>query len=655
MASFPPYAEQTLEFKALDQGMGLAVQRDQPIKQYFYDLYLDGSIAGVTGKGPLFHAQTGPAGQSWRDSTIGLDGNPATQATQVEREFGGIGRYVYIRQNDSAGGWVQSHDFDPAGTLGRVVSQMCRFRNHGSNPKDVVYVTTSDAQGQNGELWWYSGTAWTQVTNGVLDPAGATPFRPTAIERRGDELFAMGGAELRTALADPTDGTNWVNPVYVGDAGGTANWLRTLHGQVFCFKSEGLYSVSGTSGQLVVTDLFPEFRFRRSPNNGRGADVGRDALWFRWGEQLQKVTTTGDTDGIAERHTVGTGVLMDNQSPVTGMPIAMAWHGSWFGYFLMVSGSDTYLCKWGTWLNPAEDDPAGYRFSEVPNGAVYKWTGKTATHLWVSYVAGLQTNGRLYVGFANGSVEWCFLPYATPSPFSAGSGCEFTQIPGQRYLPKIDCDWPSLDKSWRAATLFGRNLGPSNPVRLFFLTEGQSAYSEISLVGSFTELDDRFTTSTQRIDFPNSLGSKLLSVYLQLENGTVTATPLVEALAIHYTTVPPFVLEYTGAVDARHFRARRDGTVDQRDPRIAREAVLKAIVKIGSTTTILPDGRQKELNWFRYTEELPAKWRRYGIENLLPFKAIDFNTTDVYGTYARLEPFTYGYLEQFIYQQLEKL
>lgn len=640
MTSFPPYAEQTIELRNMNVGMGLSSQVDGTPKQYYYDLFLDGSVAGMVGKGPHFHAQIGAPGQAWRDGVVGRDGTTAGGAS-IEKEFGGVGHSVFVRNNDTAGGWVLSIDFGEGITATGepiLVSQMARFKNVGSSAKDCVYVALTD-----GTLHFYDGVAQTWGT--VSGFTGT--FAPTAIEVINDTIFAMGGAELRSAAADPTLGASWGSPITVGDASCTANWLRALHGQLFIFKSESIYSVSGIGGTIKVNDLFPEYRGRRSPDNGRCGQVGRDALWFCWGDQLHKITTTGDIDGVAERHTVGLGVLMDNTSEVRGIPLGTSWHGSWFGYFLVNSvAGNCYLCKWGTWANPDENDPLHYRFMEVPHGALFKWTAKIGSRVWVSSIFGNETNRRLYVGFADGSVQYCLLPFGSPSPYAMASGCEFTTIPGQRYFPKLDLDFPAITKSWRGASVFGRQITPTTPIRLFWRVDETT---------EFVELDDQFTFSTQRANFPNNLGSRQIAVYVQLENGTITTTPLLEGLGLHYSLVPDFVLEYTGAIDARHFRARRNGTADRRNPEFVRQHMLRVMQQIGSTPTVMPDGSTKDLNYFRYTEQLPSKWERYGYENVIPFKAIDFRTIIVAGTYGRLEQYTYGFLEQFNYEQLERL
>lgn len=619
LSSYPLHAERTLNMRRFRLGMGLPRQEAGHPKRYSHGLFVDTSIDGMVGKGPHFHQQDGVAGQEGRTSVLGLDGGTL-------KEFGAFGRYVYKRNTDLAAGWVLSKDFG----AGRTVTDLARFKNRGGTVVDAVYAALD-----NGELWQYTGAAWGACTL----PAG---FLPNYLEVGDEDLFAIGGNDLRSATADPTVAGNWSGPVFVGDASAAATGLAALAGTIVAFKEDGPYSVSGLAGTLEVAALMPELRHQRAATNGRTAKAFRDALWFRHGDTLWKMHYEG---GEAVFTTVGLSVLMDHDAEVRGTPVAFAGHQNWFGYFAVVSGTNSYLCKWGTWLNPDESDETRYQFLEVPHGALYKWSGKVVSNMWVSNVAGPTANERLYVQFVDGTVEYCLLPKGTPNPYASGSGCEFTVTNGQIYFAEVHCDFQTENKSWRGVTILAPEIDASNTARHFYRTSGSAAY---------VEMESQFNINAQRAFFPDNLGSKTLQQYAQLENGSTATSPLVEGWYLHYSVVPITILEYAGAADARHYRARHDGVTDVRSPDVIRQAMLAAVGAIGATPCVMPDGSSRTLNFYDYGEVLPSKWRRFGREWLVPFKAVEFRTSTVYGTYARMEQYTYGELE-IEYGQIETL
>lgn len=611
-AAYPAYAEKTFEHRRMILGMGTKRQRDGFPKSYYYDLFLDGSIGGQVCRGPLFHAQDGAAGQPYRDHVLGLDGG-------VEKEFAGFGRYVKVRNGDGSGDWATLRDFGAS----RTVMQMARFENFGGTVTDSVYVTLDD-----GNVWQYDGALWANATL----PAG---FAPTAVTVLNEEMFLAGDGLLYSVQADPLVAGNYAGPIFVGEQSSAVNWLAVLDGQLFVFKEDGVFSVDGSSGSFVVTDLAAGFGATKSVDNGRGARLFNDALWFRWGDALWKLTSEG---GVAGFTPVGLSVLMENDTEVAGAPVGFAGHNNWFGYFVVASATDSYLCKWGTWINPSEAEPERYRFAEVPHGALFKWTGKIATGCFASAVAGAAANQRLYVGFADGSIEWMKLPLGSPSPWAPGSGSEFTLTPGKRYAAEVDCDWPSENKSWRAATIFAPVISTTDVVRYFFRDTPTAGW---------TEFTDHFTADGQRIDYPSNFGSKRLQQYIQLEGNATDSTAVVEGWGLHYSVVPEVVLEFTGAADARLYRVRMDGSVDDRDPDIVRQAILAAIGAVGAVSCVMPDRTYRDLNFFRYSEALQKSWQRIGLEWLVPFKAIEFRTNTVYGTWRRVEAYTWAQVEGF--------
>jgi hypothetical protein len=620
LSSYPLHAERPLPMERFRFGMGLTRQDTGFPKRYAHGLFIDTSIDGLTGKGPHFRTQTGVAGAPGRVNAMALDAG-------VTKEFGAFGQYVYKRNGDAAGDWALSRDFG----AGRTVTDLQRFKNRGGTVVDGLYATTD-----NGTLWQYDGAAWNSCTL----PAG---FVPTQLEVGDEDMFLFGGNELRSVTADPTLAANYSGPVYVGDASALATGLKAVGERLVAFKEDGPYGVTGLAGTLEVNALMPELRGQRAATNGRNAAAFKDALWFRHGDALWKMHFEGE---VAVYATVGLSVLMDNESAVRGSPVAFAGHGNWFGYFVVVNGTDSYLCKWGTWLNPQETDQNSYVFLEVPHGALFKWTGKTVTHMWVSNVAGATANERLYVMFSDGSVHHALLPKGTPNPYAAGSGCEFTITDGELHFAEVHADFPTETKNWRGVTVLARSISADNAVRHFYRLSGAAGWNELEQI---------FSLNAQRIFFPDNTGSKNLQQYAVLVSTDVDSCPLIEGWHLHYSVVPDLIFEYTGAVDARHFRARRDGVADTRDPSEIREALRTAVRSVGAVECTLPDGTQAQLNFYEYAEQLPNKWKRFGLEWLLPFKAVEYRVLSTYGTHRRMMQYTHGELMQLKHSQIQTL
>lgn len=621
-ASLPAFVERPFSFDRLTQGMGERVLSAWTSKRYKHALGVDCSIGGLPFKGPLFHVvtpgTTGPVGQF----VDALHGGVLTQ-------FVLAGQYALRRASDVS--YVLSLD---AGA-GITLNQGVRFKFAGGAPVDGLYVAAS-----NGALREYDGAAWASAAL----PVG---FSPEFVETVGDELRAGGGNQVRVVTADPKVALNWGGPITVGDGSARLTWIKQVANQTLYFKENGVYSIS-VDGAGVVTDndLYPDFRASRAATNGRNAHPFRDALWFRFGDRFYRVAV-GDT---AEREQVGPERLLEYDGEVRGLPVCSADHAGFLYLGLYNPGNGaSYLLKFGAWETPT-DAPggAGAAFAEVWHGALKKWTGKEITAMAVSSVPG--PNERLYCGFADGTIEWCWLPKGTPNP-TVDPVCEFSDPSeaGELHWPDNHFTFQGEDKAWRGIGAFGPRLDAANWVtHEYRLTSGGTWLK----LGTETVDGDKFDQSGERVNFPDGTASKVIQQVTKLRNAATTATPVLEGMILFGAVRPLVKLQYSPTIMCRNHVARLDGSVDWRTAEQLRAAVRAAADTPGAVRFRLPDHTAVALSVIDYAEVQLKRPDRYGLGWDVSIDAVVFQTLTVYGTIERLEGFLIGDLGPYTIETL---
>jgi len=623
--AYSPFVEKPYVFGRLVGGMGEAVQRSATPVRYKRAKNADLSIGGIARLGPYFAPEV-------------LSAPAVTQMTQflaaASTWWAFRGRYVFKRTAPAA--WALDSDF---GSLA-YVNQATTYAPVGGSFGQIYAASGGSGSG----LWnWNGVSTWTQCTL----PVG---MNAQWVERNQAELWIADATNvIRKTTGDPLTGAGaWGGPIYVGDASAPITGLKSLHGQIFVFKTDGVYSVN-TDGS--VNDLFPEFRLTGTRStNGSATAIWRDRLWFRFGDGYYYLTG----GSVAAYTPIGPERLLE-QTGVRGVPVAFVGHGAWFGYLALYDAlaNVSYLLKYGTWV-PSDDGGAvpGYQFAEVWHGSVKEWTGKQVTTLGVEgpvvVAPNLRPNPWLWVGFADGTIEYTPLPVLSPDP-AGDAACQFTTE--EAYV-----DWPDHHamaqadvKHFRTFVGQGPRLDAQNYAAVSYRTDPNAALAPLAQTLTATGL--RASTPAAGVT-----GTTLqVREYLV---GTRTTTPQVESVTLLEQVRPAMLLKSEVVVRAARNLARRDGLVDRRTGEKIR-AALQAVVDgskapgAGPVTAIFPDETSQQIDAVDYAAVLAPNG--HGLSWDVRLKLVQFVSNTTYGTWSRVAGHTWGDLAAYTWGMVPSL
>lgn len=615
--SLPPFLERTYAIKRI-QGVGEKIQTTAVLgRRWRYGINLD-NVGGLTIKGPDVTSVLPSVTGEIRGFVEALHGGVMTL-------FGLAGRYVLRRSDDTGAGWGASRDFG----VGQITRQAARFMDSSGSPVDGLYVAL-----ESKEFWRYDGTAWAQMGTSATIPASAIAVLNEELWRGYDNRVQ----KLNTG-SDPSVATSYAGAILVGDASSSITWLAVVRDQLFIFKDDGsIYTINGTGASVP---LFPALGTSASTTHGRNAAGWLDSLWARRGDGLIRL----DSGTVVGLTPVGPELLLENDSEVRGVPVAFVGHQTWHGYLGVhnPSNGNSYLWKFGTWLNPDDDNSAEFRFSPDWNGALVRWTGKRVTAMGVSSIPGV--NERLYVGFADGTIDWLVLPYGTPNPL-ADSACRFTTTVSDAYWPLHHAMFQADAKSFRGFSAFGPTLNATSYVTQEYRTDPSAAY---------TAVGTSFQANGQRVDLTDGTSGMVLDTVTHLVNTVNTATPVLEGMALHENVRPALKLTYSMVIDARGYIPKRDGSADRRTADQLRSAVKVAAQTAGAPAFTLPDESVKALQVFDYAEHLKPNRQRSGMAWEIPISAVEFKTNETYGTIDRLLAYQVNDLSGYSIEQMGTL
>jgi len=637
-----PFAERTEDWTELYGGMGELVQPTTHPRRYMWAQRLDASINGFWMKGPLLHSEALPitAGEI-RQFVKALHGG-------AETLFAICQNGVYRRVGDN--NWVASLTTATSPALpltGYYPQKAVRFKGRGSTG-DYLWLGISA-----GNVWYYNGTTWVQVAGaaGPLNALDSNDGQARYLERVGDELWAAGDYWVTKVEEEPDLRAKWSGVIYIGDQSAKITWLASIGTVLYIFKEDGIYTIS-TAG--TDQELFPALRVKRSVDNGRNATPWMNKLWFNFQDNTYTIDEQGqiDPDGLEQ--------MLENFSNVRGNWIAGAGHNTWFMYELYYNPfiRSSFLVKHGTWIEQ-NTQQGSTQFTNAHHGSIAEWA-KKATSCYI--VSGVHTTGndRLYVGFEDGSLEWCVLPQASPNP-ALDTACEFTSQDSWMYLPIHHANFQADNKFWRGVSMFGPHLTSTE------YCEIEYRYDLVNPIGNWVKLTPatgtadppKFTTASQRVDLPgaNPIFSKAIWFRIKLCKhptlSPVNQTPVVTGLSIHEAVRPGIALQYAMSIKAGSYVPKHNGTVDRRRGGLLRDNLLAETTKVGASLIKLPDGITQEMMIIDFKESMIPKHKRRGTDFLIELTAIQLkaltNVAISTGlTYATLERFTLGQLEELL-------
>lgn len=634
-----PFLERTESWNELFGGMGETVQPDTRPRRYQFSQRCDLSINGYWMKGPCF------------ENHIELIDPSAGEVRQlVKALLGGVETIFAICQ---FGIWYRAADnsWKPSLTLTTTPALPLltypqwaqRFKGRGGVTGDYLFAAMSA-----GNIWQFNGTAWSTAAGaaGPLNPINGSDGQARWIERVGDELWVAGDYWVVKVEEDPMDRTKWAGAIYIGDQSSKITFIKSINNVLYIWKTDGIYTIS-TAG--VDQELFPTLRNKTNVTNGLNAAVWMNRMWFSFQDDTYTIDSNGviTPDGIEQ--------MLENISDVRGRLIGGAGHNTWFFYEVYYNPytQKSYLVKHGTWTQ--QDDQAGsIHFTDSHHGSLAEWS-KHATSVNILSNLHPQGNDRLYIGFADGTIEWCVLPQASPNP-ATDQFCEFTSLDSYVYLPIHHANFQADNKFWRGVSIFGPHITNTEYIQVEY------RYDLINPTGTWIVLDaddPRFTLPGMRHDFPsiNPIYSKFIQFRVKLiKDATLSAinqTPVIEGINVHEAIRPAISLQYVMSVVADSFTPKHNGTVDRRRGGFIRDELLAVASQIGAILVRLDDGTTQEMVVIDYKESKVPKQKRRDVGFLIQLSMLQlrpFTNIAVESgiTYATLERYTLGQLENLL-------
>lgn len=635
-----PIKERTFLWTNLYNGFGqpVAPNRERP-RRYLRGERVDLSIDGQAMKGPNFedHIETvnASAGEV-RQLIVAQHGGSDVVWAICENG-------VYRRTSDGVWAASLTTGTSPNLAAGENPRNGVRFRGRYSGSVDGLYVSTD-----TGNIWEYDGSAWSQAASTEGPGDGSTTGECRYLERVSDELWAAGDYWIVKTETDPMLRVGYSAVIWIGDQSAKITAIKMIEGVLFVFKEDGIYTVDVDG---IDNELFPHLRVKRSATNGYGAAVWMGEMWVSFSDQLFRLRSNGSiiSDGLD--------LLLENTSGIKGQYVGGAGHNHWFFYevYYDVVQNESYLVKHGTWTDENEDGGASFDRT-AHHGALAIWA-KRATH--ADIIPGLEAagNDRLYVGFSNGTVEWCILPQHTPNP-TQDNNCEFTYLDSYVYLPLHHSNFQADHKLYRGVSVPGTYLSNTEWVEVQYNADVANPTS------SWVTLNPdqpKFTIPGQRLPFPTDapVYSKNILFRIKLIKNASPASsppqlsPVIDGIAVHEQVRPSLSLEYVITVDCSSDLVLHNGLPDRRRGVTIRDALLDIVSGPGTVSMILPSGESKTVTIVDYKDVHVPYEQSYDLAYEVQIQAIELQTltpgTSFSGlTYLTLEQYTHGELEAIL-------
>jgi hypothetical protein len=465
---------------------------------------------------------------------------------------------------------------------------------------------------------------------------------------------------------------NYSGVIYIGDQTAKITQIKQINNTLYVFKEDGIYTVDQDG---VDVDLFSTLRGKNNSANGKNASVWLDRIWFTYGDQTMMM------DDAAKLMPDGFEQMLENTSIVRGQWVGAAGHNTWFLYEVYYNPTinTSFLLKHGTWVEETSsaDKPGVSQYAEAHHGAIYQWN-KRATS--VTVVPGLHTGGndRLYIGFSNGTVEWCVLPKNSPNPVN-DLACEFTSKSAYMYLPLHHSGFRADNKLYHGITAFGPRLTNTEWAEVEYRTDTTNSLAPWLTLAESGSDDARFTYPGQRQAFSTNEAANprygtAIQLRIALKKNPDTAispkylSPLMHGIGVHESLRPAFSREFTFLVGVKSYLALRDGKTDRRRGSDIYAALIQQAQEVGTVIVLLPTGSYEEMTIIDYHDTSVPENLRRDFEWAVQIHAIQLRTRlSVSGntvggdTGGGTAPppltggFTYDTLEQYTLDQLESI
>lgn len=577
------------------------------------------SVSYTTSSGETLASGTATTTTTGTTSTITIT-SPATVA-------GATGWYAYVSQ---AGGSTLTRQ-QAAGSptaIGTNLTLTAPPTNTGANPLNANYFVWDMAT---------ATTTWTQHAS--LRAIDFKTYRSGLWMLNTD---SDGRYQVQKCLDGGTAPT-WGGAFVVADASNQCTSLEIVNDQLFVRSAQGLLAVaSGENDVIEITGGAFKYTYT-APNNCAMAGFQQYLLVPLYRSLFAYDTVNGTMDEI------GLGTLRRNDSPVAGVPTAMAPYANWFVYtaFYNPANSTAYLMKWGTWKMYVT------MFSPVPRRAfVPAWHGalwEQSSQINAMFVSEVSGTPRLYFGDAAGNISYFGLPRNGPDPTCDTGSCSFnTSTPFQAYMPGITKGNPGVNKAQLGVEVTGQNLN----LTVSYRTDLVSAYggsSNLQNAGVFN------SDPGGRQNWDIGVVSRWLDI---LATGTATDSThpcILKTLVAYQAVRPVFKWLYT-------FRVRIGSAVVNRNGSIMRGMAtadwLNALLnqqETGPVELITPDGTATLALMTDFKID-PVYWEQDGdIEYSATIQMMQHEPELTAGEHAHLANYTHQALANYTHAGLTQL
>lgn len=556
-----------------------------------------------------------------------------------------MGRYVKVRDGDTAGGWVTAKDLGS----GNKITGMAVFR--GAQSSDFLFIAYQNSSGvaQTYQVW--DGTSNTS-TFSASTSVGLAP-KGVDFRRWRDRIWVLyQDANGRWSQASSQDGgvaATWLNGGYIEDSTTTCRFMVTALDHLLTQSTLG--PLDRADDVVVIAKALMGDTFRDqylAMNSCRPVVFGTSTVIFWTANSWYRLDlVTGQTEEI------GPGTMKSNDSVVNGLVTAAAAYRDWTVYYAMYNANNTtaYLMRWGDWDYVQTNESRSERRDFVPAhiGSIYEQTSQI-NGMGITDIPGTP---RLYYVDAAGVITYLPLPrFNTNAPADTGSVTFNTTNPFQLFLPGITAHNGVVDKVNLGIALSGKNLsGSSRYITASYRLDATSAFggsSNLQNSGVFSQ------DPGQRNNFVTSVKSQWTDVKL-VGTTTSSATPtLLESVEMYQAFQPPFKWVWSGVLKLGDQVPNRAGMTNQKTlPLKDQISFLETLGTSGVISLVTPEGNT-------YDVLMTACGPSRGIERdaqgrtfiNMPIQLMQHRSTSQAGTNDRLSTQTNDQLAQYTNTQL---
>ena len=451
--------------------------------------------------------------------------------------------------------------------------------------------------------------------------------------------------------ADPWLEENWsaANSFPIGDkSSGITRLGVTATGTLVIFKTDGPYSLDEAGDSH---SLYPHLR--QAPDTYGGEALGA------WINDLYVAYQTGTyrLDAGLTLEEIGPERITSNDSVVKGRMTAFCGHDTFNLYagIFNVDTNDSYLMKFGAWTQQSVDNLVGSenqvstRVDAWHGSITPAFTDKKITCLFRSTIGAPTNHQRLYIGLYDTTgagahqIGILTLP-CEPNPAACDS-YRFSTSDAYIYMPIWHGMFQGDRKALRAVSMTATNFSSTNYAQYQYRSDMSSDYIPLGTDFNVGQL--------QRVEFATGTAAVLLDAVVILKSTANTSTPQITGLGLHHQLRTSLYQILSFRVLAADGLTKRDGTPYRTMTGRVRDLCRFYAASSSSVAIVGPDQTTYQVTVVGYKETQAWHERQRRWVAAIELEATETVTATQYGTYERLEAYSYAALAGLTYQQME--